>query len=190
MQKYGLIEINIFDINMRPHLKYFPTMLKYKDMPIVTIDDDIVYSSDLLESLYVVYKRNPRCVIARRCHRIAYNDKGWNKYSTWDKDINDYIKSKDLCATGVGGVLYPPNILELTEKDIEEAMTYLLTDDLYLKLIECRKNIYTVCVPNKNTLGSMKLEEYGQRRLYDINVKGHNNDLSIEMINKALNRYL
>lgn len=34
--------------NIKPHKKYFYAMLKYKQLPIITIDDDVIYDNDLV----------------------------------------------------------------------------------------------------------------------------------------------
>lgn len=39
----NLIELIVAEENLKSHLKYFYVMQKYKDLPIITIDDDIVY---------------------------------------------------------------------------------------------------------------------------------------------------
>jgi hypothetical protein len=184
MQEKGIIEIQSYPVDLKPHLKYFPTMMKYRNMPIVTIDDDIIYSIDLLSSVYEAYLKNENCVIARRSHKITYTSDGkWADYGKWEKNINDNMKAMNLCPTGVGGVLYPPDILKVSEDNIREIKDFILTDDLYLKLIEYRKNIPVVNIANRHTLGLMSLETEGKRRLYDMNVIAHNNDEMIKKIN-------
>ena len=44
------------------HKKYFYTMQKYKDLPIITVDDDSIYSKDLVQLLYDNYKKYPHCI--------------------------------------------------------------------------------------------------------------------------------
>ena len=47
MSKYG-VEIIQGDNRLRPHNKYFYVMQKYRDLPIITIDDDVKYSDNAI----------------------------------------------------------------------------------------------------------------------------------------------
>lgn len=47
----GSIELIVSDINLRPHLKYFYAMQKYRNLPVITIDDDYVYQEKYIETM-------------------------------------------------------------------------------------------------------------------------------------------
>lgn len=150
------IEIIIADTNLRPHLKYFYVMKKYNSIPIVTVDDDVKYEPDLLERLFNGYLKHPKCVIAARTHTIRYAPDGMPlKYNYWlYEHLNGGEPSYDAFACGVGGILYPPNILQFDEdgykniaKDILERM--LTNDDLYLRIRETNLGIKVVSVQEK-----------------------------------------
>lgn len=149
----NIIELIIAEENYKPHLKYFYVMKKYKDFPIITIDDDVQYYPDTVENLVNCYKKYPNCISARRCHQIKLNSTCILPYRQWtweEKSIK--TPSKFLFATGVGGVLYPPNILDIDSFDTNELVSCIYNDDLYLKLLELRKDINTVwseCKPNQ-----------------------------------------
>lgn len=66
------IEVLKADEDILGHKKYFYAMQKYKDLPIITVDDDSVYSKDLVQLLYDNYKKHPRCVSSMRTHRIMF----------------------------------------------------------------------------------------------------------------------
>ena len=51
-----------------------------------------------------------------------------------------------LFATGVGGVLYPPGIFSKDDFNINDINRYITTDDIYLKVLEMKKNINVVCL--------------------------------------------
>jgi hypothetical protein len=79
------VEIFVSNINLRPHLKYFFTMQRYRKFPVVTVDDDNVYSGDLLKTLFDDYKKfGNKYVYSCRTHRIT-RDKDGNvqKYRSW-----------------------------------------------------------------------------------------------------------
>ena len=139
LRSYKNMELIVAKENLRPHLKYFYTMLKYRDVPIITVDDDVRYENNLFQKLYDNYQKYPNCVSARRVHKIRYNYSGAAiNYNAW---IYEYKRnsgpSMDLLATGVGGVLYPPNILKMDEKEIDIIKNLALTaDDIYLRYRE------------------------------------------------------
>lgn len=143
------IELLIIDNDLGPHTKYFYVMKKYKEFPIITIDDDGIYDPKLVESLYKKYLENKNCICARRVHKILFNGKDILNYQKWIFDYNrEKSQSMQLLATGVGGVLYPPNILEISDKNLEEINKCFYADDIYLKVLEIRKNIPVIWVEN------------------------------------------
>ena len=136
LRSYKNMELIVANENLRPHLKYFYAMLKYRNLPIITVDDDVHYENNLFQKLYDNYLKYPNCVSARRVHKIRYNYSGAAiNYNAWIYEYKRNIgPSVDLFATGVGGVLYPPDILKIEEKEISDIKNKALTaDDVYLK---------------------------------------------------------
>ena len=109
LQKYGIEFIRTND-NLMPHKKYFYAMQTFPDDIVITVDDDCMYSKNLVKMLYKTHKNHPDCIAAVRVHKMTYG-KGKNLYS-YNNWINNYTfrrkPSYTLMATGVGGVLYPP----------------------------------------------------------------------------------
>lgn len=145
------IEIIVADKNLRPHLKYFYVMQKYRNVPIVTVDDDCIYAEDLLESLYKSYKKYPSCVSSRRVHLMKYSKNGrCLPYKKWQhKHRSLKSPSLNLFATGVGGILYPPNILKITEEDLPIIQKSMTNDDIFLKWKENKLGINVVFCEGK-----------------------------------------
>lgn len=132
----GDVELLISDVDIAPHKKYYYSMKKYKNYPIVTVDDDVIYDSTLIETLYNGYLRNNMCISAGRTHKIKYNTHGTPlPYNQWQYEYkgNELEPSFDIFATGIGGVLYPPNILQIDDISIEDIMKCLYADDVFLK---------------------------------------------------------
>lgn len=153
------IELIIADENLRPHCKYYYTMKKYKNHPIITIDDDLMYDVDTVKSLYDSYIKYPTCISARRVHKILYENKVATDYGRWTKEYTKDTKpNKNLIATGVGGVLYPPDILKIDEILLEDINKCLLADDIFLKWREDRLRVLTVWVKNTK-LNGFKINE-------------------------------
>lgn len=138
LQKYGL-EIISRPLNLKPHKKYFYAMKENPEDIVITVDDDQIYPSDLFEKLLACYKKFPKCVIAARAHRIGFSDDGEIKpYNEWKMESEKVYKpSFALCATGVGGVLYPPHCMykDLFQYDLISKLAPN-ADDLWLKVMQ------------------------------------------------------
>ena len=149
------IELITCDKKIGPHTKYFYAMQKYRDYAVITVDDDHIYDRDLCESLWKSYINHPNIISARRVHLIKYDQ--FNRllpYNKWGYNFKQMLnESKDLFATGVGGVLYPPDILHITDKNLPDIYKCLYADDIYLKYLENKKGIKTIWVKNDNTEG-------------------------------------
>ena len=64
----GTIELLVADENLKPNLKYYYCMLKYHDVPIITLDDDRIYSPNLIEILVNTYEHLDRkAVVSHNC---------------------------------------------------------------------------------------------------------------------------
>ena len=107
-QKRGL-QIEYCD-DIRSYKKIVPTLIKYPDACVVTIDDDAMYEFDLLENLVRAHQENPTDICACRMHRIALDDQKKPKsYLKWDMLVYPEEKSNLLFLTSGGGTLFPPH---------------------------------------------------------------------------------
>ena len=149
LKEYG-IEYRFVTGNLKPHKKYFYAMQEVPDAVVITVDDDVIYSSNMIRSLMKSHKSNPGSVCARRVH-VMYKDSNNNllPYDTWKLECRSGKKpSMSLFATGVGGVLYPPYCLHKDAFDEEKIIDYCLeADDVWLKFMELRNNTPVVRVP-------------------------------------------
>lgn len=97
--------------DVRSFTKLVPSLKKFPDACIVTIDDDIMYDFDLLERLINTHKSNPNSVCANRIHRMKLDENNMPiSYMAWDWCVNKYDNNKLNFLTGVGGVFYPPQV--------------------------------------------------------------------------------
>lgn len=125
--------------DLRPHKKYYYAMKEYPDSIIITVDDDIYYERRLIEQLLKSYMKYPYAVSAMRAHLITFDESGkMNAYEKWKRSTKiQGVPSYALCATGVGGVLYPPHCLcEEVFNEAEIRDRCLNADDLWLKTME------------------------------------------------------
>ena len=174
MVKNNIIELIITDIDLKPHKKYFEVMKKYKDYAIITIDDDIIYTRDLIETLYNSYLKYPNCIHARRVHKIMIKNNEVLPYADWLKEYKfEFNPSFHLFSTTGAGTLFPPNILNISDVNIDEIYKCLTADDIYLKYLSRKRNIKIVWVPNKFVLGLKRLNDNKTQKyaLYKYNIK-------------------
>jgi len=188
MKNYGLIlkgiDIIIVNKDLKPHKKYYYTMLKYKDYAIVTVDDDIIYCKNMLKSLYNSYIEHPNIVSGRRGHLMRYKKNGeLNIYNSWKLEQKSIIKANyNLFFTGVGGVLYPPDIFNINKKYLKIIEETILGDDITLKYFEVKKGIEAIWVPNNHLQGLKIMNNINDKPLFKVNTKIMN-DIYIKKIN-------
>ncbi len=190
LSEYGITyNYNYNCKNIKPHKKYFYAMKSFPNDIIITVDDDAIYSTDLVSSLYKTYLKYPDCICARRVHKIVRKANG-ELFPYCDWKFN-YTKSKepsfDLIATGVGGVLYPPKSLHSDAFNVNEIIkTCLCADDIWLKFYENLNNKKVVWSPCKcpepaEITGSQVV------KLNSKNIESNGNDNYIKRMEKKLN---
>ena len=176
--------------DLRPHKKYYYTMKENPDSIVITVDDDVYYAADMVETLLDSYAVFPYAVSAMRAHKIVTDDSGAiAPYSQWIKEYNlTGIPSLALCATGVGGVLYPPHTLpeELfnTERIRE---TCLNADDLWLKAMEVINHVPVVVAAPPKKLQT--IDDSQKEALWKQNDNGGANNTQFAAILAAYDNY-
>lgn len=157
-QKYkSKIEFIIIEQDLRPHNKYYYTMSKYRTYPIITVDDDYVYDSKLVQTLMKEYNKAQMGVFSLRTHEKTFQNSTLNPYKLWNKEIKSSTnKNKNLFATGVGGVLYSPNVLNVNETWLPVIQKYITVDDIVLNYYENIQNIPIYHITNNLVNKSIK----------------------------------
>lgn len=103
-----------------PHCKLVPTLLKCPQDIIVTCDDDLIYESTWLETLYKSHENHSEDIITHIARHIRYDEKGQpQSYRTWQQETRANISHNTLIPMGYGGVLYPPGCLPSMATDVE-----------------------------------------------------------------------
>lgn len=117
-QKRGL-QIEFCD-DIKSFKKIIPTIEKYPDACIVTIDDDVMYEFDLLENLIRTHLDHPNDICTCRMHRITLDEQNRpQSYLKWDMLIYPEESSNLHFLTSGGGTLFPPHCFndEMTNRD-------------------------------------------------------------------------
>jgi hypothetical protein len=149
-----LLRINIVE-DWGPARKLIPSLLKQRDLPIVTIDDDIHYEPSQITRLLTEHMVFPTCIIAGRAHRILLDENNDPiPYLQWDLETKERRgPSKDLFPTGAGMVLYPLDVLHRDVFDLKNfSNDTLWTDDIWFYFQARRKGTLIRHVPKGQSL--------------------------------------
>lgn len=129
--------------NIKSHKKYFYVLQNSKDI-VITVDDDMIYSNQMVSTLMDSYRRHPSAISARNIHVITKMNGEIAPYVSWMGKVNEYIDQErmDLCAIGASGILYPPECCSSDWFDLNRIEKYAENqDDLWLKFNEIISNI-------------------------------------------------
>lgn len=140
------IELIVAEENLRSHLKYFYVMQKYRDLPIITIDDDIIYPSKMFDYMLEEHYKNPDLVLCRSCQQFTYTNGQINKTQKWLWNPENDISHLNH-AEGYAGILYPPNCLHVKDDMIPEIFDTIMSDDIYLSVLEIRNRVKVYYLP-------------------------------------------
>ena len=157
--------------DLKPHKKYFYAVQEFRNDLIITVDDDLMYDTDMIRKLWISYVLNPDAVSTVRAHLITFDEeKNILPYEWWIKEFDGHIgkPSKQLFCTGGAGALYPAELFPvsmLDKKDIIENSLY--ADDIWLKILETELDIPVVVICKYQ--GLRYVEGTQKERLFDRN---------------------
>jgi hypothetical protein len=138
------LEIYLSD-NFGPHTKYYPYLLSTDafDVPLVTADDDLLYSRWWLEGLVRSHRENPEGVNCYRAHRIGLANGTITPYQTWEPCRSSEAEFLHF-ATGVSGCIYPMSLLKRLKLAGSEFMQLCpKADDAWLHVNALRAGMKT-----------------------------------------------
>lgn len=183
----GLLEIRIVDEDIRSHKKYWYAFPEFADKDIITIDDDIIYPTHFIESLYQAHIQHPECVICNYWHPMKWDNTGNVKpYSEW-VNLRSFDKNfeTDEAFFGSGGGTYFPvgSLLDVKQPFNVIRECCPLADDIWLNAI-VRKNGYRLfCLPYKYSLPEWKIK--GNETLASVNNGSNKNDEQLEKVQQT-----
>lgn len=148
------LEINEVE-DIRSYKKLIPTLKKYPDAIIITIDDDLLYDHDLVERLFQSYLKNPKSISAMRTHTIAFNKSGYPlNYSDWyyEQAVSD--NPFHLFPTTGAGTLFPPGVFN-KEVFNQEVFTTLCptADDIWFHAMAVMNKTSIIKVVSRSNTG-------------------------------------
>jgi hypothetical protein len=141
LEKSGDIKIISCD-DLGSGKKLIPALKSQRNLPIITIDDDLYYDNDLFLHLMINHYLYPAAIIAARVHRLAVSESGEVlPFGDWHKiyDLGEG-PANDLMPTTGAGTLFPPKAMH---EDAADAALYsklsFNTDDLWW-FFQARRN--------------------------------------------------
>lgn len=175
----GLIKINTCE-NLGPGKKLIPTLKLEKSLPIIVVDDDLIFETDLTLKLMIAHHLSPGTIIASRVHKIIHTPEGKiSAYINWQKNYSlSDGPSVDLFATSGAGTLYKA---EFFHSDVTDEKTYkelaFHTDDLWWFIQSKRVGIKTKRLLGQSILNFIDgTQDYGlwnsgNKERNDLNLK-------------------
>lgn len=155
----GLIYHISYETDIGSHKKYLEVFKRFKNNPIILVDDDAIYSEELFTKLLEAHKNNPNYIIGS--FGMIMDDKvphfAWQRFPgcvLGRMEKFTYTNSKDILETprhdlvfyGVGGVLYPPNCFTINEEDIQKELKEKRGDDFLLTKYAVENNLKRYCI--------------------------------------------
>lgn len=128
--------------DIRSYKKLIPALIEFPESYIVTADDDLFYPRDWL---YELTKKisDKKEIIAHRVHSPLFAGNELMPYVKWNH--NSQGEGRLLFATGIGGILYPPNAFVDNVFDEASFMSICASADDVWFFWMARKNGVYVC---------------------------------------------
>ena len=173
--------------------KLIPTLAKYPDDAIITVDDDEIYDPNMLENLIVPYLKNPHAIHCNMVRKMTFDRNGkLLPYNKWQGGCIEKGCSNLFFPTGIGGILYPPHSLDeevSNEKVFMDICKH--ADDVWFKAMSLKKGIPVCHVETFHPDGNdyVDIREVQDTALWLLNCNQSANDKQIEDVFTKYNLY-
>lgn len=126
--------------NYGPHTKYYPAVAESvaTDLSLVTMDDDIMYPRTWLAGLMAAHDETPDDVVCYRAWVVRVSEGAISPYNEWGHCRSTAPSFRNF-ATGVSGVLYPPELQSRLAAEGDRFMDITpRADDIWLHWVALR----------------------------------------------------
>lgn len=176
--------------NLGPHKKYFYAFQEFHHDLVVTVDDDVIYSEQMLKGLVKHYVKRPNRVYCYRSHRVRFKQDGTiMPYARWigQKENDVGVSESNLnFFTGAGGVLYPAHLMPKELFDADLICRYCWrADDVWLYMHMLKHHI-PICKVNGDCEQILVVERSQKEALWKTNLKKNENDETIAAVEKVI----
>lgn len=167
--------------DLRSYKKLIPTLQLCPNDVIITIDDDVIYSLDLIENLLSAYQKEPDCVHCGWAKEIKISDGVVMDYNEWCS-AGTLDASLKYMPIGCAGILYPPHCFdeEVMNQDVfMDICKY--GDDIWFKAMELKNGIKCKQLPqNRHRYWYVDSPLWQNKGLVKVNRK--ENDIAIKEV--------
>ena len=181
LQERG-VEIKLVDGDIRSHKKYYYVFKEHPNELILLVDDDIIYPSDLLQSLLKARcdSKKEKVIVHKYGYRMRYNETGkLEPYKRWGSFYSAY-EGNDLFFGSGGGTLVCPKDLWNDVLDLRLALKLCPhADDVWLNAMAKMNNCYYVKIKDGPILSIINKNNSS---LYKYNLGSNMNDIQIQRV--------
>ena len=160
-------------------------MREYPGASVITVDDDLFYPARLIENLLNYQEKYPGTITSTLTRKIRCKNGRLASYNDWE-----YVPSRteplfSNQMLGVGGVLYPPGVMDRELFNSENIKRCALkTDDLWLKIMSLKKGVKVACASGSYPRVFIPIIRTGDQPLMANNVGENQNDKNLAMLMK------
>lgn len=181
LQKKGL-EIG-FCKDLKSYKKLIPTLKKYPEDIVITVDDDILYQYDLVENLYREYINDSRSVVCSRAHKYKVKNKRFLPYNEWLMEVKN--TKENIFLTSGGGTLFPPKLI--SKEILNEELIFKLcplADDVWINAILLKSNVKIKQIEDNRDWSekTIILSKNQDIALCKVNVGQNQNDIQLKAV--------
>lgn len=164
--------------DIRSYKKLIPTLKKYPDEAVITIDDDVIYREDLVENLIKTHLEHKNEICANVVSELLIEGKSVKPFTAWPPMNRINEASPRYMGIGVGGILYPPHCFsdEIFNEDVFTSICRYADDVWFYSMgvINGRKTIKSF---THNKLG---MDYYYEEDSQETSLSQINNVLKVE----------
>ena len=142
--------------DLRSYKRLIPTLKLIPDQPIMTVDDDVIYSSNTIGPMWEEHLRRPTQILCYYAVKPLFANGIPSRYEQW-KEVAAMIEDKQIFPIGAGCVLYPVGSLH---KDVLRA-------DLFMSLCPYADDIWFWYCGLRNCTMKYTLQLRGKHVTFD-----------------------
>ena len=176
LKRHGL-EIYFYDEDLRSYKKFYYAFQDPLNSIVITIDDDIIYPSDMVEKLINKHQEYPNSIIARYAHHVDLNI----PYNQWDNVFLTNPSNSIFFGSG-GGTLFPIVHFhkDFFRKDLFNSLCKY-ADDIWLNIF-IRLSGFNVYLLNGESTHILNIQTFNDKRLTAINCGNNQNDVQLHKV--------
>jgi hypothetical protein len=164
-----------------PHKKYYPYIASLQEIlvPLVTADDDLIYSRCWLKNLNEEYRRFPNVINCYRARTITFEDAEISKYMQWEFVTSTQASFRHFAGSGAGAIIPIELQALLKQRGSEFVQCCPRADDIWLHVQGLRAG-YRVRQIDSKRLRLFTIPRTQRVALQDSNLTGGGNDRQIK----------